>query len=256
VGILEGKRILVTGLTARNSIAFRVAQIAQQEGATIMVSNFGRAMRMTRRSCMGLDPRPPLLELDVTKKEDLERVADEVEKNLGGLDGVVHAIAYANPFQAMGGLFMQTPWESVDESLEISAYSLVALARACLPVLHEGSAIVGLSFESRVSWHAYDWMGVSKATLEAISRYLARFVGPLGIRSNIISSGPLDTLSKNAIPLKNHEDEKWNLRAPIAWDVHDTTATALATVALLSDFFPSTTGEVIHVDGGFHSAGM
>jgi len=256
MGILEGKRILITGLTARNSIAYRVAQIAQEEGATIAVSNFGRALRMTKRSLLGLKPMPPLIELDVTDQTHLDRLAGEIEKKLGGLDGVLHSIAYANPMKAMGGKFMTAQWPEVEQALQISAYSYKALAAACLPLLHEGSAMVGLSFHSTEAFYGYDWMGVAKAALEGTSRYLARFLGPQGIRVNIVSAGPLNTLSKKAIPMGAGEDERWNLRAPIHWDADDNTAVAKSCCALLSDYFPSTTGEVVHVDGGFHSAGM
>ncbi|MDR0991064.1 MAG: SDR family oxidoreductase, partial [Propionibacteriaceae bacterium] len=219
MGILDGKRIFITGLVARSSIAFRAAQLAQQEGATIAVSNFGRGMRMTKRSCLGLKPPPPLIELDATKPEDLERLPEALDKALGGrVDGILHSIAYANPFRAMGGRFMTTPWEDVSESLQISAFSLMSITRACLPLMSEGSSVVGMSFQSNVSWVAYDWMGVSKATLESVSRYLARFLGPMGIRSNIVSSGPLNTLSKKAIPFSHRKDEQWNMGSVMTWN--------------------------------------
>ncbi|MDR1265637.1 MAG: enoyl-ACP reductase FabI [Propionibacteriaceae bacterium] len=256
MGILADKRILVTGLTATNSIAFHTAQVAQQEGAKVVVSNFGRAMRMTRRAAAKLDPVPEVLELDVTDETHLASLAERVEPILGGLDGVVHSIGFADPFKAMGGRFLSTEWEDVAVSMRISAYSLAALARACLPIMTAGSALVGMSFQANVSWPSYDWMGVSKATLEAVSRYLARYLGPQGIRSNIISAGPVNTLSKRSIPLLQDQDRMWQLRAPLFWDADDATPVAKAACALLSDFFPATTGEIVHVDGGFHSTGV
>jgi enoyl-[acyl-carrier protein] reductase I len=257
MGILDGKKILVTGLTATNSIAFRVAQVAQQEGATVAVSNFGRALRMTRRACAKLDPEPPVLELDVTDDSHLARLPDEIRTHLGDrLDGLVHSIAFADPVKAMGGRFLLTQWPDVAQSLRVSAFSFKALAQACLPVMAPGSALVALSFDASISWPSYDWMGVSKAALESTARYLARYLGPHGIRCNIIAAGPLNTLSKKAIPIISNEDEMWAERAPLDWDANDTTATAKGVCALLSDLFPATTGEIVHVDGGFHSTGM
>ncbi|MDR1807944.1 MAG: enoyl-ACP reductase FabI [Propionibacteriaceae bacterium] len=256
MGILEGKRVLVTGLTAHNSIAFGIADQAQREGAKIVVSNFGRAMRMTRRSVAKLDPVPDIIELDVTNEADLARLPDELMDKLGGVDGVVHSIAFADPVKTMGGRFLSAPWEAVAQSLQISSYSLAALARACAPIMEPGGAFVALSFQANVSWPSYDWMGVSKASLEAVSRYLARYLGPMGIRSNIVSAGPINTLSKKAIPIISDEEEQWVARAPLRWDPNSTRAAALAACALLSDYFGSTTGEIVHVDGGFHSTGI
>jgi enoyl-[acyl-carrier protein] reductase I len=211
---------------------------------------------MTRRAAAKLDPIPEVLELDVTDDGHLEQLAGQIEASLGGLDGVVHSIAFADPFKAMGGRFLTTVWDDAAVSLRVSAYSLAALARACLPVMDPGGAFVGMSFQANVSWPSYDWMGVSKATLEAVSRYLARYLGPMGLRSNIISAGPLNTLSKRSIPLLQDQDKGWQTRAPLFWDVDDATAVAKAACVLVSDFFPATTGEIVHVDGGFHSTGI
>ncbi|MDR1512586.1 MAG: enoyl-ACP reductase FabI [Propionibacteriaceae bacterium] len=256
MGILEGKRLFVTGLTATNSIAYRVAQIAQEEGARVVVSNFGRAMRMTRRACARLTPEPPVIELDVTDETHLARLAGELRELLGEVDGVVHSIAFADPVKAMGGRFLSTEWPAVATTLRVSAYSLAALATACLPVMPPGSAVVGLTFDASVSWPSYDWMGVAKASLESTSRYLAHYLGPKQIRSNIVAAGPLNTLSKRAIPVISSADDQWSDRAPLGWDPDDSTAVAKAVCALLSDWFPATSGEIVHVDGGFHSTGM
>ncbi len=256
MGILDGKTILVTGVTMNTSIAFKVAEIAQAEGATVVVSNFGRALGITHRIVKRLDPEPPVLELDVTDPAHLAGLADQL-RGLGieRLDGVVHSIAYANPETALGGQFLATEWEDVANALHISAYSLVSLTMACRPLFGPTASVVGLTFDARISWPTYDWMGVAKAALESASRYLARYLGPDGVRSNIVAAGPLDTLAKKAIPGSHNFNDVWEGRAPLGWDPTDATPTAKAVVALLSDWFPSTSGEMIHVDGGLHSTG-
>lgn len=255
MGILEGKRILVAGVTLNTSIAYAVAELAQREGATVLVSNFGRALSLTRRVVAKLDPVPPVLELDVTNPEHLAALPDLVREHVDGLDGLVHSIAYANPETALGGHFLDTPWEDVGTALHVSAYSMASLVRAARPVLAPGSSVVGLTFDGSISWPMYDWMGVAKAALESTSRYLARYLGEFDIRSNLISAGPIDTLAKKAIPGTGELDHVWDTRATLGWDKTDAEPTAKAVVALLSDWFPKTTGEIIHVDGGVHSTG-
>lgn len=256
MGILEGKTILVTGVTMTSSIAFKVAEIAAAEGATVLVSNFGRALSLTNRIVKKLDPVPAVLDLDVTNEEQLAGLADQLrEHGVERLDGVVHSIAFANPETALGGAFLSTPFSDVSASMQISAYSLVALTMACKPLFGESASVVGLTFDARISWPAYDWMGVSKAALESASRYLARYLGPEGVRSNIVAAGPVDTIAKKAIPGSSSFNDIWADRAPLGWDAADATPTAKAVVALLSDWFPATTGEMIHVDGGLHSTG-
>ncbi|MGC3954157.1 MAG: enoyl-ACP reductase FabI [Propionicimonas sp.] len=255
MGILEGKNILVAGVTMNTSIGYRVAELAQAEGATVVVSNFGRAMSLTGRILKRLDPQPPLIELDVTNEEHLETLADRLREHVDHLDGVVHSIAFANPETALGGKFLSTPFADVGTSLHVSAYSLVSLAMACKPLFGDTASVVGLTFDARYSWPTYDWMGVSKAALESASRYLARYLGPEGVRSNIVAAGPLETIAKKAIPGSESFNDIWAERAPLGWDPRDTTPTAKAVVALLSDWFPATTGEMLHVDGGLHSTG-
>ncbi len=255
MGILEGKRVLVAGVTLNTSIAYAVAELAQREGATVLVSNFGRALSLTRRVVAKLDPVPPVLEIDVTNHEHLAALPDLVREHVDGLDGLVHSIAYANPETALGGHFLDTPWEDVSTALHVSAYSFASLVRAARPVLAPGSSVVGLTFDATISWPMYDWMGVAKAALESTSRYLARYLGELDIRSNLVSAGPLDTLAKRAIPGASGLDDVWDTRAALGWDKKDPEPTAKAVVALLSDWFPKTTGEVVHVDGGVHSTG-
>jgi enoyl-[acyl-carrier protein] reductase I len=255
VGILEGKNILVAGVTLDTSIAFHVARIAQAEGANVIVSNFGRAMSLTGRVIKKLDPVPPLLEVDVTNEEHLAGLAAAVGQHVDRLDGVVHSLAFANPETALGGKFLSTPYGDVSTAMHVSAYSFSSLTMAVKPLLANPASVVGLTFDATISWPVYDWMGVAKAALESTSRYLARYLGPEGIRVNLVAAGPLQTLAKKAIGGADEFDTIWAERAPIGWDPKDQVPTAKAVVALLSDWFPATTGEIVHVDGGVHAMG-
>ncbi|MBF4163152.1 enoyl-ACP reductase FabI [Nocardioides acrostichi] len=258
MGILEGKTILVAGVTMDSSIGFATAKVAQEQGATVLISNFGRALGITRRIAKRLPTEPPVLELDVTDPEHLEGLAAQVREHLGDdahLDGVVHSIAFGNPETLLGGRFLEGPWDDVAQAVQVSAYSLKSLATACRPLMGEGGSIVGLTFDATVAWPAYDWMGVAKAGLESCSRYLARDLGPEGIRVNLVSAGPLRTLAAKAIPGFSDLEDMWATRAPLGWDNTDQEPTAKAVCALLSDFFPATSGEIVHVDGGFHAMG-
>lgn len=255
MGILDGKRILVAGVTMDSSIGFATAKVAQEQGATVLISNFGRALGITRRIAKRLPVEPVVLELDVTDPGHLERLPDLVGEHVDGLDGVVHSIAYGNPATLLGGRFMTGPWEDVAQAVQVSAYSLMSLAQATRPLLSGGGSLVGLTFDASVAWPVYDWMGVAKAGLESCSRYLARDLGPEGIRVNLVAAGPLRTLAAKAIPGFEDLEEMWAGRAPLGWDNTDQEPTAKAVVALLSDFFPATTGEIVHVDGGYHAMG-
>ncbi len=255
MGILDGKRILVAGVTMDTSIGFAVAKVAQEQGATVLISNFGRALGITKRIAGRLPAPAPVLELDVTDPEHLQRLPDLVREHVDGLDGVVHSIAYGNPETLLGGKFLGGPWPDVAQAVQVSAYSLASLSEACLPLMTSGGSVVGLTFDATVAWPAYDWMGVAKAGLESCSRYLARDLGPHGIRVNLVSAGPLKTLAAKAIPGFEDIEAGWSTRAPLGWDNVDLDPTARAVVALLSDFFPATTGEIVHVDGGYHAMG-
>jgi len=255
MGILEGKRILVAGVTMNTSIGYEVARLAQAEGATVVVSNFGRAMSLTRRVISKLDPEPALIEVDVSSEDDLARVPELLADHVDGLDGLVHSIAFANPETCLGGGFLTAPWSDVSTAVQVSAYSLSALTMACKPMLAPRSSVVGLTFDATLAWPVYDWMGVAKAALESTNRYLARYLGPEGVRANLVAAGPLETLSKRAIPGAEEFNDVWAHRAPLGWDTRDLGPTAKAVVALLSDWFPATTGEIIHVDGGVHAMG-
>jgi meromycolic acid enoyl-[acyl-carrier-protein] reductase len=255
MGILDGKRILVAGVTMDSSIGFATAKVAQEQGATVLISNFGRALGITKRIAKRLPVEPAVLELDVTDPDHLERLPDLVREHVDGLDGVVHSIAYGNPETLLGGKFLEGPWDDVAQAVQVSAYSLKSLATACRPLMGPGGSVVGMTFDATIAWPAYDWMGVAKAALESTSRYLARDLGPDGIRVNLVSAGPLKTLAAKAIPGFEELEQMWSTRAPLGWDETDQTPTAKAVVALLSDFFPATTGEIVHVDGGFHGMG-
>jgi meromycolic acid enoyl-[acyl-carrier-protein] reductase len=256
MGILDGKRILVAGVTMDSSIGFAVARVAQEQGATVLVSNFGRALGITKRIVGRLPKEAPVLELDVTDPEHLERLPGLIGEHVDGLDGVVHSIAYGNPDTLLGGKFLDGPWEDVAQAVQVSAYSLKSLSTACLPLMTDGGSIVGMTFDATVAWPAYDWMGVAKAGLESTSRYLARDLGPKGVRVNLVSAGPLKTLAAKAIPGFEDLESSWKDRSPLGWDESDHEPTAKGVVALLSDFFPATTGEIVHVDGGFHAMGL
>jgi enoyl ACP reductase len=253
--LLEGKRILVTGVLTDSSIAFSVARVAQEEGAEVVLTSFGRAMSLTQRSAKRLPSPPDVLELDVTNPAHFEALTDELSRRWGRLDGAVHAIGFA-PEACLGGDFLRAGWEDVATALHVSAYSLKALAQAALPLMKEGGgSIVGLDFDARVAWPAYDWMGVAKAALESTARYLARDLGPAGVRVNLVAAGPLRTVAARSIAGFSNFEEAWAPRAPLGWNVSDATPVARACVALLSDWFPATTGELVHVDGGYHAMG-
>jgi enoyl-[acyl-carrier protein] reductase I len=253
MGILDGKRILVTGVLTDSSIAFHVARIAQQEGATVVLTGFGR-LSLVERIARRLPDPPPVLELDVTDTAQLASLAERVSQHADRLDGVVHGVAYA-PQSALGGNFLHTEWEDVATAVHVSAYSLKALAMAALPLMEGGGAVVGLDFDASVAWPAYDWMGVAKAGLESCARYLARDLGPRRIRVNLVAAGPLRTMAAKSIPGFSDFEELWPQRAPLGWDNTNPEPPARACVALLSDWFPATTGEIVHSDGGAHAIG-
>ena len=254
MGLLDGKRILVTGVLTDQSIAFEVARIAQQQGATVILTSFGRTMGLTKRSSGRLPEPTQIVELDVTNTDDLAALADRVREHVDGLDGVLHSVGFA-PEAALGGNFLHTEWADVATAIHVSAYSLKALAMAARPLMSSGGSIVGLDFDATVAWPKYDWMGVAKAAFESTSRYLARDLGPDGIRVNLVAAGPLRTMAAKSIPGFDDFEAVWDQRAPLTWDLDDPVPAAKACIALLSDWFPATTGEIVHVDGGVHSQG-
>ena len=255
MGILDGKRLLITGVITDASMAFAVARVAQEQGAQVVLTGFGR-MSLVTRVASKLPQPAPVIELDVTNPEHLATLAERVGEHVDGLDGVLHSIGYAPP-SLLGGGFLDAPYADVSTAMEASAYSFKSLAVAALPLFGDtGGSIVGLTFDARVAWPAYDWMGVVKAALESTSRYLARERGPRNIRVNLVAAGPVRTIAAKSIPGFATFEDAWDGRAPLGWDNASAEPVGLSCAALLSDFFPATTGEMIHVDGGFHAMGV
>ena len=261
VGLLEDKRLLITGVLTDASLAFAVAKLAQQEGADVVLSGAGRALSITRRTARKLPREPEVLEIDVTSPEQLAAAGAKLAERWDRLDGLLHAIGFAPPDCLGSGMFT-AGWDDVSVALNVSAYSLKALVDAFLPLLTaagegggSGASVVGLDFDATVAWPVYDWMGVAKAALESLSRYLAKELGPKGIRVNLVAAGPVRTMAAKSIPGFSAFEDTWAAQAPLGWDVHDSGVVAKACVALFSNLFPMTTGEIIHVDGGVHAVG-
>jgi enoyl-[acyl-carrier protein] reductase I len=252
--ILAGKRLLITGVITKDSIAFHAAEQAQREGASVLLTSFGRVRRMTERAAQRLPEPPDVLELDVNNEADLDAVAGELRERWGAVDGILHAIAFA-PDDAIGGKFMTASAQSASEAFQTSAFSLKALAATVAPLMPRGASVVGLDFDASVAWPVYDWMGVAKAALESVCRYLARDLGPAGIRVNLVSAGPLGTVAARGIPGFEALSRLWPEQAPLGWDIEDPSPVASAICFLLSDYARAITGEIVHVDGGFHAVG-
>ncbi|HUV18171.1 MAG TPA: enoyl-ACP reductase FabI [Ilumatobacteraceae bacterium] len=254
MGLLDGKKIVITGVLTDASLAFGVARLARAEGADIVLTGAGRALKLTERTARKLGDDIDVFELDVTVPEHGVAVREALAEKWGHVDGVLHAIGFA-PEVCLGDDFLRAQWDDVAIAMHISAYSLKALADAFLPLMGEGGSFVGLDFDNRQAWPAYNWMGVAKSALQSVSRYLAKEVGPRGIRSNLVAAGPIKTMAAKSIPGFAKFEDVWDDRAPLGWDVTDSEPVARAVIALLSDWFPATTGEIIHVDGGYHAIG-
>ncbi|MEM7140059.1 MAG: enoyl-ACP reductase FabI [Actinomycetota bacterium] len=254
MGLLEGKNILITGVLTDASLAFGVAKIAQEQGAQIILTGAGRGLRLTERTARKLPESCDVLELDVTEPEQVTALREALAERWGRVDGALHSIGFA-PETILGDDFMSGEWDDVKVALEISAYSLKVLADATAPLMTDGGSIVGLTFDATLAWPAYNWMGVAKAALESTNRYLARALGPQGIRCNLVAAGPIRTIAAKSIPGFAEFENVWDDKSPLGWDVNDSTAVAETTVALLSDWFRGTTGSIVHVDGGYHSVG-
>jgi len=259
VGLLDGKRLLITGVLTDASLAFAVAKLAQEEGAEVVLSGAGRALSLTQRTARKLPDPPEVLEIDVTVPEQLRAAGEALAARWDRLDGLLHAIGFA-PADCLGSGMFAAGWDDVSVAFNISTYSLKALVDACMPLLEVagkdgGASVVGLDFDATVAWPVYDWMGVAKAALESLSRYLAKELGPRGIRVNLVAAGPVRTMAAKSIPGFSAFEDTWAERAPLGWDVHDSTVVAKACLALFSDLFPMTTGEILHVDGGVHAVG-
>ena len=254
MGLLDNKNLLITGVLTDASLAFAVARLAQEQGAEVVLTGAGRGLRLTQRTARKLPVEPEVLEFDVTSAEQAGALRDYLADRWGRVDGALHAIGFA-PEVCLGEDFMAAQWSDVSVAMEISAYSLKTVAEVVAPLMTNGGSIVGLDFDARFAWPAYNWMGVAKAALESASRYLARGLGPDGVRVNMVAAGPIRTIAAKSIPGFAEFEAAWETRSPLGWDVNDTEPVARACVALLSDWFPATTGEMIHVDGGYHAIG-
>ena len=255
MGLMDGKKLLITGVLTDASLAFEVAKLAQEQGAEVVLTGAGRGLRLTQRTARKLPEACDVLPLDVTSPEEIQAAHDDLADRWGRLDGVLHAIGFA-PESCLGGNFMNAEWDDVAVAIHISAYSLKALAGGMRPLLAEaGGNVVGLTFDATVAWPVYDWMGVAKAAFESTARYLAKSLGPEGVRVNLISAGPIRTMAAKSIPGFDEFEDAWVARSPLGWNVHDQHAVARSTLALMSDWFPATTGEILHVDGGYHAIG-
>jgi enoyl-[acyl-carrier protein] reductase I len=258
MGLLDGKRLLITGVITDASLAFHVARVAQEQGAQVVLTGYGR-MRLVERIAQRLPQQAPVVELDVSDQDQLDTLAERVGPHLGEephLVGVLHSIGFA-PASCLGeGAFLAAPWSDVATTVQVSAYSFKSLATACLPLMGPGGSIVGMDFDNRQAWPAYDWMGVAKATLESVCRYLARDLGPKGIRVNLVAAGPVKTMAAKSIPGFAAFEDAWDGRAPLGWDVGDPLPVAKTVCALLSDWLPATTGSMVWADGGFHAIGV
>lgn len=255
--LLKGKRLVITGVLTDGSIAWHVARIAQEQGAEIVLTGFGRAIRLTERSAKRLPEPPPVLELDINDPDHMEALVADLADRWGAVDGALHAIAFA-PGDALGGNFLDTPPDSAASAFLTSAFSYKTLAVGLLPLMRNagGGSLVTLDFDNSSAWPSYDWMGVSKSALQSVTRYLARYLGDDGIRVNAVSAGPLATVAAKSIPGIEEFIDAWHKRAPLPWDIHDPEPVARMVCVLLSDWTPSTTGEIVHVDGGFHAVAM
>lgn len=254
MGLLDGKKLLITGVLTDDSLAFGVAQLAQREGAEVALTGFGRGLRLTKRTARKLDTEPEIYELDVTDTAHGEALRSQLASTWGRVDGALHSVGFA-PENCLGDDFFAPDWDDVSVAVHVSAYSLRSLADIVTPLMTEGGSLVGLTFDASVAWPAYNWMGVAKAALESLNRYLARELGGRGIRSNLVAAGPMRTIAAKSIPGFAQFEDEWVSRAPLGWDVNDAEGVSRACVALLSDWFPQTTGSIIHVDGGYHMIG-
>ncbi|MGH1491199.1 MAG: enoyl-ACP reductase FabI [Acidimicrobiales bacterium] len=254
MALLSGKKLLITGVLTDDSLAFGVAKMAQEQGAEVVLTGFDRGLRLTQRTARKLDPVPDVYELDVTDPEHGKVLQETLRERWGTIDGALHSVGFAPP-NCLGDDFSAPDWNDVSVAVHVSAYSLRSLADIVTPLMPNGGSIVGLTFDATVSWPAYNWMGVAKAALESLNRYLARDLGPQGVRCNLIAAGPMRTIAAKSIPGFAAFEDEWVKRAPLGWDVNDAEGVSKACVSLLSDWFPQTTGSIIHVDGGYHSIG-
>jgi enoyl-[acyl-carrier protein] reductase I len=260
--LLSDHRILVTGVLTDDSLAFGIAKRALEEGATVALSGAGRGLSLTKRTARKLaefGEVGEIIELDVTDPQQVEAAAAELTTRFGRLDGLVHAIGMA-PQSCLGNGMFVAPFEDVAIALHISTYSLAALVGTFRPLLQKsealgGASVIALDFDGSRAYPMYDWMGVMKAGLESLGRYLAKEVGPDRIRVNMLAAGPIRTVAAKSIPGFSQFEDTWSDKAPLGWDVYDSSAVADTAVAMLSPLLRGTTASVVYVDGGYHSMG-
>ncbi len=252
MGLLDGKTILVSGVFTETSIAFRAAEVAQEEGATVILTAFGRRRRITETVARRLPVTPALVEFDATVAEDVDLMHGQVAELTDQVHGVVHCISASLP-SVVGEHFPTATWEDVSHSFQVSAYSYQALVRGVDTLLVDGASVVGCTLDASVAWPVYGWAGVAKAAYESTNQYLAHHYGPRGIRCNLIAAGPVESFTMKAIEGTDAVDGMWGTRAPLGWDSTDSRPIARSITALLSDWLPATTGSIIHADGGFHA---
>ena len=260
MGLLTNHKILVTGVLTDDSIAFGIAQRAIEEGAEVILSGAGRGLNLTKRIAKKLgDSVGEVLEMDVTEPAQIEAAVKAVEERFGRLDGLVHSIGFA-PQSCLGSGMFVAPFDDVKVAMQISTYSLAALVGAFRPLLVKstalgGASVIALDFDGSRAYPMYDWMGVMKAGLESLGRYLAFEVGPDKIRVNMIAAGPIRTMAAKSIPGFQNFEDTWADRAPLGWDVNDSSSVADTSIAYLSPLLRGTTGGIVHVDGGHHAVG-
>ncbi len=252
--LLEGKKLLITGVLTEKSIAYAVAELALEQGAEIVLTGAGRGLKLTQRTARRLPSTPDVLEMDVTVPAQIDAVRDNLQERWGKVDGILHSIGFA-PSDCLGGGFLDAPWESVATAIHISTYSLAAILGSFRPLLGQGASVVTLDFDAGVAWPGYDWMGVAKAGLESLVRYATRDLGASGVRVNAVASGPLKTMAAKSIPGFRAFEDAWVEKAPLGWDITDPLPTARAVCALFSEWLDGVTGEIVHVDGGYHAIG-
>ncbi|MWV76030.1 enoyl-[acyl-carrier-protein] reductase FabI [Rathayibacter rathayi] len=251
--MLDGRTVLVSGIYRESSIAFRVAELALEEGATVIASGWGKRLPITRATVKRLPVSVPVVEFDATVPEHVDGLTEQLRMHTDRVDGVVHCISQSWP-TVVGDNFLGAPYTDVSHSLEVSAFSYVSLVKACLPLMTVGGSVVGCTIDGAVAWPLYGWAGVAKAAYESENRYLAHHLGKRGIRANLVAAGPIESLTMQQVEGAEITRDLWK-RAPLRWDQRDATPTAKTMVALLSDYLPMTTGEVVHCDGGFHAVG-
>jgi enoyl-[acyl-carrier protein] reductase I len=254
---LSGKTGLVVGVANKRSIAWAIAQAAANAGARLAVTYQGERLEENVRDLGGTLKDPLLLPLDVTDDAQIDSVFERLDREFGGLDFLVHGAAFA-PREELSAPFVQTSRNGFRIALDVSAYSLIALARAAMPLMERrgGGSIVTLTYlgSTRV-FHNYNVMGVAKAALESSVRYLAADLGPKGIRVNAISAGPIKTLAAAGISGFTDILQHYRDKAPLRRTV-DATEVADAAMFLLGHAGRAVTAEVLMVDGGFHATGV